>query len=77
MVHPESSGVTAKVPLVTLQTPERSELNRPLSLYPRALIPRGCCHVPRGPPSPPPVMSCREEIRAMIMWGDLRAKEDT
>ena len=77
MVHPESSVVTAEASLVTLQAPERSELNRPLSLYPGGLTPRGCCHIPRGPPFPPPLMSHREKIRAVIKGGDFRAKEDT
>lgn len=74
MVHLESSVVTAEAPLVTLQAPERSELNRPLSLYPGGLIPRGCCHIPRGPSSPLPLMSRREKFRAMIKGGDLRKK---
>lgn len=52
MVHPESSGVTAEAPLVTLQAPERSELNRPPSLYLGGLIPRLLSHPQRATFSP-------------------------
>ena len=76
MVPPESSGVTAEAPLVTLQAPERFERD----LSPCTL---GPCHPgavvmsPGGPPSPPTTDNVRGRDGAMIKRGDLRAKKDT